>query len=318
MTGSVAYDTIMVFPGHFGEHILPGRSHILNVSFQVDQLERRRGGTAANICYTLALLGERPLLCGAAGAADFDEYDATLAAAGVDTSYVLRCDDVGTANGFITTDLDDNQITAFYAGAMARAGAIDLTPLNDISHVVVGADAAAAIERHVRDAQALSAKLVFAPAQQIPAMSDEVLRAGVDGAWLIVGNDYEIAMMQERLRMSVDEMARSAAVAVTRGATGSELHTSQGVLRIPAAPVETGVDPTGAGDAYIAGLLAVLRTGAAWEVAGRAAAVAAAFAVESRGPQGHTFTREELRARYAAAFGAELPENALPRAASAA
>ncbi len=122
VTGSVAYDTIMVFPGRFGEHILPDKTHILNVSFLVDRLEKRRGGTAANIAYTLALLGERPLLCAAVGA-DFDADAAALEAAGVDTSAALRCDDVATASCFITTDLDDNQISAFFPGAMARAGA---------------------------------------------------------------------------------------------------------------------------------------------------------------------------------------------------
>ena len=179
----MAYDTIMVFPGRFAEHIVAGRTHMINVSFQVDTLEQRRGGTAANVCHSLALLGERPLLCAAVGAADFDSYGAALETMGVDTSAALRCDDVGTAAAFITTDLDDNQITAFFAGAMARAAGVDLAALRDVEHVVVGADAADAMAAHIDQAGALDARLVFAPAQQIPSLPEETLRRGLDGAW---------------------------------------------------------------------------------------------------------------------------------------
>ncbi len=316
VTGSVAFDTIMVFPGRFGDHILPERTHVLNVSFQVDRLERRRGGTAANIAYTLALLGERPLLCGAVGAADFDEYAAELAKVGVDTSTVLRAEGVGTGTCYITTDLDDNQITAFFSGAMARAGDVDLSGLQDISDVVVGADAAVAMARHARQSSELGARLTFAPAQQIPSMSDADLRDGLDRAWLIVANDYEMEMIRERTGATVDELRSHATVAVTRGATGSRLHSAAGVVEVPAAPVSHVVDPTGAGDAYIAGLLASLRAGASPAVAGRVAAVAGAYVVEQRGPQAHSFTPADLAARYQDAFGTALPAGALPGSAA--
>ncbi|TMB89676.1 MAG: hypothetical protein E6J45_09895 [Chloroflexi bacterium] len=171
VTGSVAFDTIMVFPGRFGDHILPDKTHLINVSFQVDTLERRSGGTAANVCYSMALLGDRPLLCAAVGAGDFDAYEAELEASGVDTSAALRSADVPTAAAFITTDLDDNQITAFFAGAMARAAGVDLTALDGVSDVVVGADAADAMAAHIAQAAALRARLTFAPAQQIPSLS---------------------------------------------------------------------------------------------------------------------------------------------------
>ena len=315
VTGSVAYDTIMVFPGRFRDHILPERTHMLNVSFMVDHLERRRGGTAANISYTLALLGEHPLLCGAVGAADFTDYATALEAVGVDTTPALRCEDVGTANGFITTDLDDNQITAFFAGAMARSGALDLTQLTGVSDVVVAADAADGMARHIREAATLEARLTFAPAQQIPSMGDDVLRAGLDAAWLVVGNDYEMDMIRERTGVSVDALRARRMVAVTRGAAGSELHSSDGVITVPAAPVADVVDPTGAGDAYIAGLLAGLRSGASLEVAGRIGSVAASFVVEARGPQSHEFTVAQLRARYQLAFHSDLPNAALPSGA---
>ena len=308
MTGSVAYDQIMVFPGRFADHILPEKTHLINVSFQVDSLERRRGGTAANICYTLALLGERPLLCAAVGAADFRGYAAALDAVGVDTSAALRCDDVDTAAAYITTDTDDNQITAFFSGAMSRAAGVDLLALRDVGDVVVGADDPAAMGRHVLQARELGARLLFAPAQQIPSMDAAQLRAGLESAWLVVGNDYELSMIAERTGLGVEQLRRRCTVAVTRGADGSDLHGAEGSIRIPAVAVPAVVDPTGAGDAYIAGLLRGLRAGAPLEVAGRMGAVAGAFAVEHRGPQGHAFSLAAFGQRYEDAFGAGFPQ----------
>ena len=255
MTGSVAFDTIMEFAGRFGDYILPEKTNELNVAFLVERLERRRGGTAANIAFTLALLGERPLLCAAVGGSDFVDYAAALEAEGVDISGVVTCDDVSTATAFITTDNDGNQITAFHPGAMARAAGVDLTQSTAIvSEVVVGADDAGAMALHVEQARALGARLVFVPAQQIPAMPDAVLRRGLEEAWLIAGNDYEFEMIRDRTGLSIDALRASRMVAVTRGSAGSELHSPDGVAVIPAAPVSEAVDPTGAGDAYIAGV----------------------------------------------------------------
>jgi adenosine kinase len=303
VTGSVAFDIIMVFPGRFGEHILPDKTHILNVSFLVDRLERRRGGTAANIAYTLALLGEHPLLCAAVGD-DFAGYGAELESAGVDTSSALRCDDVPTASAFITTDLDDNQITAFFPGAMGRAGSIDLRRLDaDVDTVVVAPDAPDAMAAHVEQAAQLGHRLVFAPAQQIPSLPVETLTAGLDAAWMVVGNDYEIEMLRGRTGVGVEALSqRGAIVAVTRGGQGSRIHSGDGVVEVPVARVEEVVDPTGAGDAYLAGLLAGLRRGLDLGGAGRMGALAAAYAVEERGPQGHTFTAAEFEARLGTAF----------------
>jgi adenosine kinase len=305
VTGSVAFDTIMVFKGRFGDHILPDKTHLLNVAFLVDHLERRRGGTASNIAYSMAMLGERPLLCAAAGANDFDGFASALEAVGVDTSTVLRCDDIETATAFITTDLDGNQITAFHPGAMSRAAGVDLSALRDVSEVVVGADDSAAMALHIEQARGLGARLVFVPAQQIPALPDDALRAGLDQAWLIAGNDYELEMIRERTGLSVEELANRRMVAVTKGAAGSEIHTPDGLAHIPPAVVDAPVDPTGAGDAYIAGLLTGLRAGAAPDVAGRMGSVAAAYVVGERGPQTHHFTPGSFRARYVKTFGAE-------------
>jgi adenosine kinase len=304
VTGSVAFDTIMLFPGRFGDHILPDKTHLINVSFLVDRLERRRGGTAANIAYTLALLGERPLLCAAVGS-DFTDYGASLSRVGVDTSAALGCDDVPTASCFITTDQDDNQITAFFPGAMARALEIDLRSAEGVEHVVVAPDAPDAMAAHIAQAREMGAKLVFAPAQQIPAISDATLRAGLDAAWLVVGNDYELELVRNRIGRDIGRLAENAMVAVTRGVRGSEIHRGSERVEVPAVPARRLVDPTGAGDAYIAGLLVGLRRGLGLEGAGRMAALAATYAVEQHGPQAHRFTPAEFSTRHRRAFGAE-------------
>jgi adenosine kinase len=306
VTGSVAFDTIMEFGGRFGDHILPEKTNELNVAFLVERLEKRRGGTATNICFSMALLGEQPLLCAAVGGGDFVEYGAALEFDGVDTSSVLRCDDVSTATAFITTDRDGNQITAFYPGAMARAAGVDLSGLSDISEVVVGADDSGAMALHVEQARVLGAHLVFVPAQQIPAMSDENLRRGLEQAWLVGGNDYEFEMIRERTGLTLDSLSAARLVAVTRGGAGSELRSPDGVAMIPAAPVSEVVDPTGAGDAYIAGLVTGLRAGVAPDVAGRMGSLAAAYVVEQKGPQLHRFDMPGFHDRYASAFGASL------------
>jgi adenosine kinase len=306
VTGSVAFDTIMEFGGRFGDFILPDKTNELNVAFLVDRLEKRRGGTASNIAYTLALLGERPILCAAVGGSDFVEYASALEAEGVDTSGVLTCDEVSTATAFITTDRDGNQITAFHPGAMARAAGVDLSVLTDVSEVVVGADDAGAMALHVEQAGALGARLVFVPAQQIPAMPDAVLRRGLEQAWLVAGNDYEFEMIRERTHLSVEQLSSSRMVAVTRGSAGSELHTPNGVSVIPVAAVSDAVDPTGAGDAYVAGVVAGLRSGASPAVAGRIGALAGAYVVEQHGPQRHRFDAASFRERYAASFGVSL------------
>jgi adenosine kinase len=303
VTGSAAYDTIMVFGGRFGDHILPEKTHELNVAFLIERLEQRRGGTATNIAFSMALLGERPLLCAAAGASDFSDYAAALEAEGVDTSGVLMCEGIGTATAFITTDADGNQITAFYPGAMTRATGVDLSGLRDVSEVIVGADDAAAMALHIEQAGALGARLVFAPAQQIPAMPDDVLLRGLEQAWIIAGNDYELEMIRERTGRSIGDLSQGRMVAVTRGSAGSELHTRDGVTTIPPADVAAAVDPTGAGDAYIAGLVTGLRAGATPDVAGRMGSLAASYVVEQRGPQHHRYNRASFSARYAASFG---------------
>ncbi|HEV7677096.1 MAG TPA: carbohydrate kinase family protein [Candidatus Dormibacteraeota bacterium] len=303
VTGSVAFDTIMVFQGHFGEHILPDKTHLINVSFLVDRLEKRRGGTAANIAYTMALHGEHPLLCAAVGS-DFGDYDSALRDAGVDTEAALRCNDIPTASAFITTDLDDNQITAFYPGAMARGGDVDLRVHADVvDTVVVAPDAPDGMALHIAQAREMGARLVFVPAQQIPSLPEATLRAGLESAWMVVGNDYELELIRSRTGMSAEDLRRRGAlVAVTRGDEGSELHAPDGVVRIPVAPAAAVLDPTGAGDAYVGGLLVGLRRGLPLEEAGRVAALSATYVVEQQGTQSHRFDAESFAERYRTAF----------------
>jgi adenosine kinase len=302
VTGSIAFDTIMVFPGRFGDHILPDKTHVINVAFLVERMERRRGGTAANIAYTLALLGETPLLCAAAGA-DFAAYGDALSAAGVDISGVLECPDVATAGAFITTDLADNQITAFYPGAMARAAAIDLRTLEGISHVVVAPDAPDAMAAHVEQCAEMGAQLAFVPAQQIPALAEAALRQGLERAWLVTGNDYEWEMIRARSGHTALDLAGSGTItAVTLGANGSVLRRGGEEVSVPAATPDAVVDPTGAGDAYVAGLVTALRAGRGLADAGRMAALAAAYVVERSGTQEHAYTQAEFAARHLALF----------------
>jgi len=312
VTGSVAFDTIMVFPGRFGEHILPDKTHLINVSFLVDRLEKRRGGTAANIAYNLALHGERPLLAAAVGN-DFGDYDEALRQAGVDTDAALRCDDIPCAGAFITTDLDDNQITAFFPGAMGRGGQVDLREhAAALDTVVVAPDAPDGMARHIAQAREMHARLIFVPAQQIPSLPDEVLRDGLEAAWMVVGNDYELELIRSRTGISADDLRRRGAlVALTRGPEGSELHGPDGVVQVPIAPPQQVLDPTGAGDAYVAGLLAAIRRGLPLDAAGRVAALSATYVVEQHGPQSHHYDVTGFAARYREAFGAEPP---LPQA----
>ena len=309
MTGSVAFDTIMVFGGRFGDHILPDKTNVLNVAFLVDQLERRRGGTASNIC---VLDGDcsASIRCSAprSAAVISSSYAAALEFEGVDMSAVLSCDDIGTATAFITTDLDGNQITAFHPGAMTRAAGVDLSALSDVSEVIVGADDAAAMALHVEQARSArrAADLRSGAADSGDAATTSAARSrpGVAcrGQRLRVRDDSRAHRSVDRIDSARRGWWRSpAALPAARS-----MVTRRASSVIPAAPVSDVVDPTGAGDAYIAGLVTGFRAGASPEVAGRMGSLAAAYVVEQNGPQTHHFDPPAFRARYAAAFGSSL------------
>ncbi len=306
VTGSLAFDHIMIFPGFFKDHILPEKTHSINVSFLVNELRKQRGGCAANIGYTLALLGERPRLVAAAGK-DFGEYGDWLREQGVDTEAIFIDPDEVTPSCFITTDQTNNQITGFYVGAMPRAKELSLRELAgpNASVVIVAPDDPEAMVRHCREAREAGIPFLFDPSFQVTAMDGEALTAASQGASAVVLNDYELAVFEKKTGKAGDAIFDLVdMVIVTLGKDGSKIRLSDGrEIDIPAAAVGEVLDPTGAGDAFRGGFLAGLQEGYDLEICGRMASVAAAYAIENHGPQNHAYTREEFEARYAENFG---------------
>ncbi|NJN66081.1 MAG: carbohydrate kinase family protein [Chloroflexaceae bacterium] len=308
VTGSLAYDYIMNFPGYFKDHILPEKAHILSVSFLVDAMRKMRGGVAGNIAYNLALLGERPLIFGTAGH-DFGEYRHWLETQGIETSRIVTIDHEFTSSCFITTDQADNQIVAFYSGAMAYSRQLSLRTLelspDDL--VLISPSDSEGMYQHAIECQELGIPYVFDPGKQTPRLEAAHLRAGLTGARVLVGNDYEFGMMARKLEISEEDLIASTPVTVvTRGELGSTIYTREPEYRkldIPVAPIHEVNDPTGAGDAYLAGLVYGLVRRLPLEVTGRVAALAAAYAIEQRGCQEHRYTLEAFAARYEEAFG---------------
>ena len=308
VTGSIAFDNIMDFPGFFHEHILPDKIHMLNVSFLVDTLKKQRGGTGGNIAYTLALLGSRPLIYSTVGQ-DFAGYGAELEAVGVDTTAVRRVGDQFTATCFITTDRDNNQITGFYPGAMAHDTELSLQPLDlaPSDLVIISPTEPVAMVRFVQECRAAEVPYVYVPAQQIIRLSGPELLAGLEGARVIIANDYEYEMMHNKTGLTAPDMLHFAeTVVTTRGEQGSVVRTRDGVYAIPIAQPRAVVDPTGAGDAYAAGFVHGLTHGLDMDQCGRVAALAAVYAIESYGTQSHSFARDAFAERYAENFGADL------------
>ena len=321
VTGSLAYDYIMNFPGYFKDHILPDKVHMLTVSFLVDSMRRMRGGVAGNIAYTLALLGERPLVVATAGQ-DFGEYRSWMERRGIDTSGIRQIEDEFTASCFINTDKSNNQIVAFYTGAMAQSKHLSLLDfgLGADDLVVISPTDPEAMTRSAEECRQRGIPFLFDPGKQTPRLDGGQILAGLTGASVLVGNDYEFAMMAQKTGRSEAELIASTPLTViTRGEQGSTLYTSQTNgqgLNVPVAPVSDVVDPTGAGDAYLAGLVFGLSRRFPLDVAGRVAALAAAYAIEQRGCQEHTYTLAAFAERYAAAFGPAPELEALAAAAT--
>ncbi|HVC75576.1 MAG TPA: carbohydrate kinase family protein [Candidatus Micrarchaeaceae archaeon] len=307
-TGSIAYDYILSFKGHFKDHILADKTHILNLSFLVDDLRKHRGGVAGNYAYNLTLLGYPAAVLATAGS-DAAEYRDWLLARGVDCHGLRLLDGEITATGFTTTDLDDNQLTGYYGGAMGRAailGVDDAPPGADA--LIVGPNDPAAMMRLVKECRARGLPFVFDPAHQLPRLSGEDVTEGARGAWILIGNDYELELIMQRTGRSIRGLIELAEIVVTTlGRDGSRICTSEGTVDIPAAPARREVDPTGAGDAYRAGLVAGLLRGLEIEQAGRVASLAAAYAVEQVGTVEHSYTLGEFAQRYQEAFSVALP-----------
>ena len=308
VTGSLAFDQIMDFPGFFKDHILPEKIHMISISFLVSEFRKQRGGCSGNIAYTLALLGERPRILASAGS-DFGEYRAWLAEHGVDVDAIATYDDEVTASCFITTDKADNQITGFYVGAMKRARELSLAAANNGSGTqlaVVAPDDPEAMMRHCREAREVGLPVVFDPSFQVIAMDGDSLREAARGARAVIVNDYEFAVFREKTGVEGDALFDLAQLwVVTYGEEGSKVLLPGGeAIEVPAAKAREVVDPTGAGDAYRGGFVAGLLRGADLGVCGRMGSIAAVYAVESYGTQAHSYTRDEFWRRYEDNFGA--------------
>ena len=306
--GSVAYDTILVFPDQFKSHILPDKIHILNVSFLVPEMRREYGGCAANIAYGLTLLGDRALPMATVGH-DFGPYRERWVSLGLSLEHVKVIDEAFTAQAFITTDLDDNQITAFHPGAMQYAH------LNKVSDVrakvglgIVAPDGRQAMIDHAEQFAAAGIPFIFDPGQGLPMFTGAELEHFIERASWVAVNDYEWGLMHQKTGLTQAQITdRVKALIVTRGADGSTVHTKERTWTIPCVRPRAVVDPTGCGDAYRAGLIHGLLHGLDWETTGRLASLMGAIKIETRGPQNHQFARPELLRRYGESFG-QVPE----------
>jgi len=304
ITGSIAYDYLMTFPGSFSEHLLPEHLSRLSVSFLVDTMERRRGGCAPNIAYTLALLGERPAIMATAGQ-DFEEHRAWLESVGVDTSLVRVVPGKFTASFFCNTDQNNNQIATFYAGAMSEARHLSFYDLEEKPDlVIISPNDPQAMLRYARECRELGIRFIYDPGQQVARSSGEELRAGIEGANMLICNDYEFEIIRQKTGLTeADVLYHAEALIITRGAKGSTVLLRDHRVDVPAVPARQVIDPTGVGDAYRAGFLKGLAIGADWETCARLGSVAATYALEHVGGQSHTFTLDEFRKRYEAHFG---------------
>jgi adenosine kinase len=306
--GSVAYDTILIFPDRFKAHILPDKIHILNVSFLVPEMRREFGGCAANIAYSLTLLGDRGLPMATAGH-DFGPYRERLISQGISVEYIKAIEAAFTAQAFITTDLDDNQITAFHPGAMQYAHLNKVADAAaEVALGIVAPDGRQAMIDHAAQFAAADIPFIFDPGQGLPMFSGAELEHFIEQATWVAVNDYEWGMLQQKTGLTVAEVAnRVKALIMTRGPEGSVIYTEGRTLSIPCVEPRSVVDPTGCGDAYRAGLIHGLLHGLDWQTSGRLASLLGAIKIESRGPQNHQFTRAELLRRYAHSFG-QVPE----------
>ena len=304
--GSLAFDNIMVFQDRFKNHILPDKIHILNVSFLVPELRREFGGCAGNIAYNLKLLGGAPLIMGTVGI-DFAPYATWLAAQHIDTRCITTIDETMTAQAFITTDLDDNQITAFHPGAMNFSADNRVVDAGQVALGIIAPDGRDGMLAHARQMHEAGIPFIFDPGQGLPMFDGEALKACIDIATWVTVNDYESELMQERTGLTLEAIAeRVAACIVTRGGEGSHIYTRQGRVDIPCAKPLALTDPTGCGDAYRAGLLYGLSNQLPWATTGRIASLLGAIKIAHAGTQNHRFTRAEFAARYQAEFGAKL------------
>ena len=304
--GSIAYDTIMVFRDRFKNHILPNQIHILNVSFLVPDMRREFGGCAGNIAYNLRSLGGRPLIMAAVGE-DYQPYAYRLERLKIPQTHIRQVKDAFTAQAFITTDLDDNQITAFHPGAMNFSHLNHVADAKDVSLGIVAPDGREGMLAHAREFHQAGIPFVFDPGQGMPMFSGEELLEFVRLADYVTVNDYEARLLQDKVGRRVEELSRMLkALVVTQGAEGSLIFVDGKPVAIPSVKALAVLDPTGCGDAYRAGLLYGISQGYDWPTTGRLASLMGAIKIACRGGQNHQVGREEISVRYREAFGTAI------------
>ena len=305
LTGSIAYDYIMSFPGFFKDHILPEKIHEISVSFLVDSMKKQRGGIATNIAYNLALLGERPKIMATVGE-DFEDYRRWLELHYIDTSAIIAIPNEFTASFFVSTDKQQNQIASFYTGAMAHAKRVSFQDhINGpITLAVISPNDPGAMVQYVAECKALGIPYVYDASQQIIRLDGEDLKEGCRGSKMIMLNDYELSMLQNKTGWDEDEIAaQTETLIVTYGEKGSVITHAGETIKIPVATPRQIGEPTGAGDAYRAGILKGVMHNCAWEFTGRLGALAATYALEEHGTQNHHYTLPEFAARFRQEFG---------------
>ena len=303
ITGSIAYDTIMVFPDRFRNHLLPDQLHILNVCFLTPEMRREFGGTAGNIAFNLKQLGGDPFVMATVGE-DIEPYLYRLQRQGIDATGLRKVSGQFTAQAFITTDLDDNQITAFHPGAMNHAHENHVHASLGAGLAIVAPDGKEGMLQHARECAEHRVPFLFDPGQGLPMFSRDELLEFVRLADYVAVNDYEGKLLEEKAGRALVDLAREVkALVLTLGAQGSRIYAGGETVEIPAAPAERVVDPTGCGDAYRAGLLYGLAEGWDWPRIGRLGSVLGAIKIASRGAQNHRADRNLVEARYRAAFG---------------
>lgn len=305
LTGSIAYDYLMRFPGHFHEHILPEHLDRLSLSFLVDEMRKQWGGVSANIGFTMGLLGGRPLLFGTAGQ-DFSEYREWLERHHVDTRQVRVIEDKFTASFFVNTDLDNRQIATFYAGAMGDASVLSLKELDShqIAFVVVSPNAPDAMAKAVRECKDLHIPFIYDPSQQTVRLDKEDLLEGIDGSLMLIANDYELELIEKKTGMTSAEIAAETHhLVVTHGEKGLRIVVDAETYSVPAVLTDRVADPTGAGDAFRGGFLRAYQAGADWETSGKMGALAATYCLEAVGTQGQSYSHEDFLRRFESAYG---------------
>jgi adenosine kinase len=300
--GSLAFDTIMVFPDKFKHHILPDKIHMLNVAFLVPEMRREFGGTAGNIAYNLRLLEDNPIIMATVGD-DFDTYTAWLNQNKTNTSHIKKIAGNFTAQAFITTDQDDNQITAFHPGAMNESHQNSVLDAKNISLAIIAPDGREGMFKHAKECFAAGIPFLFDPGQGLPMFNGEELLSFIEMADYLAVNDYEAQMLQEKTGLDLQTLASKVkAMVVTLGANGSNIYADGECFEIPPVKAEEVVDPTGCGDAYRAGLLYGIARGWDWPTCGRLASVMGAIKIASRGGQNHQPSKTEIENIYAQAL----------------